>query len=434
MSNIERLISFPLAGAAAWLLHAPPAWRRFRQASPPEPASDPVLWSADFSAGLYARGGATAALVDMLAAVRSGGAQGFDAGGGLVSVAANQPIILPGRGLFPNGQFANLYNSSDPAAGFGWTSQGGAAPSADGPWCCVESPSSGDVQQLVGTAGIDADNSPRTFWFDVKKEESADANGRLLCRLQGGTPLSRHINYNAMTGAFKADFAGLSAGMLRTADLGDRWRFAVTIQNNGTNNLAQVSWAPAFNADLGSSEADPAASGGGALAWPHLVKGPYLGDAVRLPGTGTLFATVNAVPEFSALDLSGGFGGKIVINLSRLNDPARRYLWEFGSVTDHVRLSIETNDRLRLSVRKANSVVFNLDAGAAFASTGVKEIHFQAKPNESCISATGIPPASMIGNPTMLPPMNAACIGCGNGGSDGFLNGFVEELQLWKVA
>lgn len=431
MSSIDRMISFPLAGEIAWPLGAPPSWRRFK---PLQPASaideDPVVWSADFSAGAYLRGGAGAALGGMLACIRSSDALMRGADGVFHAFGPDEPPVLSGAGLDVWGQFSSLVRSGNNLAGTGWSSTSGLAvadlgTTALGLFNEVELISGGAlgarrVQNVALSAGV-----PVSVSFYYKAGTSGRARLQLLG--SGADNLTLRGAAGNMAGS---SVAGGTLSRLANADLG------------GGIHCCSFEWTP-LSPGTGTTVSvgpDSATAGATLVALgvdivPASISVPWISNAPAAP---TRLASDIAIHDFAALSashgLAAGFAGRDVVDLARLSDAAPRTVWSRGTDADNrIALEIGTGNKVRLKVRLGGADALLLETADGFATTGAKTIDYVCAAGLWSLAATGLADAGSSAA-VAVPALAVAHVGRDFGATPAYLNGAVALSRIERIA
>jgi hypothetical protein len=438
MSQIQRLTSFPLAGAVSWRIGAPPPWRGYVPRATPSDAvlADPVVWTADFSVGVYARAGAAAALGAVLATARSSPAIMQGADGLLHSFGNDQPPVLPGTGLDLRGQVVNLAFHSEKFSN--WVGQNSAA-TDDAVTSPLGTSTGGSI--ATGTSNVrhgrDSNNitfaNATVYTLSVYAKAGTHRYAQLVFG-GGAFGSNAYANFDLQDGIVGTVGSSATAGLVPLA--GGWYRLWITATTTaGASTIAALylvqSAAAARNeAYVGTGTVLHAFGGqvnAGALA-PYVPTGGAA-SATRL-------ATDCSVPDFAALVAAGGlqdgFTATARVALASLSASAPRAVFSMGADADNcVTLLIGTDNVARLIVRKAGADEVVL-AASAFSSAGEKEIAISAVPGAWSIAATGVTGDASADAET-LPSLDVCRIGSRFGGVN-YLGGVLLDADIARAA
>lgn len=459
MSPSERTASFPAAGPAAWPASAWPVWRGGLQAVAPA-SLGPVPWwhgdarfACDFRAGRHMRGGAEVAEGAALAITRSSGILLPDGAGALQSLG-NNALPRTDRGLYANGQIANLCLHSDTFSDSWWEKTNlSVGAKSDGFTLLTAQAGTGITPVLRRSSGsIVASSGLRVAGLVVRP-----AN---WTRFQFG--FSSGLNASAESGALAifelsgegSVVAALSGAAVRKLPSGDYLIRVWTSAAAGSSTTQRFSFAM-----VNPSVEVP---GGTGIVWnpagseTALVRDAFAGNgmsfapeaAVRTAGaTATLLASdicavpglrpSNGQPEpfpgWEAAGLDAAHGGIVKLQVDRLSASAARFIAGAGADAGNLwRLIFDTDNRFKLILRKSGSDVLTLQSGA-IAAPGPKEIVWRAKPGAYALDATGVAGAASSSSETL--PAGAAALRLGSNFSLAHpFNGWIEELQILEAA
>ncbi|MEQ8268870.1 MAG: hypothetical protein RH982_16870 [Parvibaculum sp.] len=426
MTYVERPTTFPLAGPAAWPACSPPAWRRFIQ----PPGSPSIVWSADFAAGLYSRGGAPATLSEMVDCVRPSDAIMQGADGVHHVFAANEPPILPGAGLDIWGELSSLVRNGNNLAAAGWSAAMGITANdlgttALGIFREVELVGGGSlgarrVQNIALSSGI-----PVFVSFFYK----AGSSGRLRAQILG-------------SGADNLVLRGIVGGIAVSAISGGTLSDLVNTDFGGGIYHCSCLWTPenpgvgvgvGIGPDSGVADATVVALGLDVVS--ALTPVPWISNTTPAP---TRLGTDLTIPGFSSLvseyGLQAGFRSRDVIHLTRLSSPVHRCLWSRGTDAENcVTLELRTDDRLRLTVRNGGMDALILETAEGFNDSGVKTINAVCRTGNWSIEAAGLPSAHSAA-PATIPALAEAHIGRTLDAPDNYLSGVILASEVERIS
>lgn len=414
MSSVERPVSFPLAGALSWAPGAPPPWRRHH----PAPQPNSVVWSADFAAGLYTRGGAPATLAETISCARASDAIMLDAAGACHLFGPGEPPLLPGLGLDIWGQFTNKnahYNASP--VSLAGLSEGTGSPIANGYLSVVD-----DAAALA--AILPGIGNGKAFCVSVP---SAATTGLYVV---SGTVTTGNVNPH--TSSVFARGNGVEV-LVRMNQSSAQPAVVTTIEYRRIASAdmpvnANRTWALSISHIQGAES----------IVWFALgmmSEGTFAPPPIIVSGgSATRQSTDVAMSDFVALrdayGLNAGFSGRDIIHLGRLSDASHRCIWSRGVDADNcIRLEIRTDNKLRLTVRSSGVSTLILETLTGFSMPGTKIVDTVCQGGFWSLHATetGIVNSSAA---VELPDLQVAYIGRAHGAPANYLNGSIEFSHI----
>lgn len=432
MSHIARMTGFPPGGVPAWALAEPPAWQGFAASAPSASAnwwSSSAVLAADFTGGRYMRNGVEVAFPDILSTARNSEAAGFGTDGVCRSFAANEPVLLPGRGLDIRGQHTNY---------LGWT-QNFAQVSTG--WSIVKSGGTGLAPvRTPGIAGPDGASTAQRIFFD----KGAGTSGGDYSQYGQQVGVSGSDSVNLVIWARSADGGnhtlfwsdtGVSSGTVETFEVTPEWRRFNFITYRSGRSVARFTIG--LRGDLATSQA----------ANVDLWEPGLIGSASEIPfpvpsagaGAASRLATLHAVPGFADLvaahGLLAGLSVRLKFTLTHV-DGAVRSIAEMhdGGAGERLMFRLDSDNRFKLIHRNDAA---GEDAAVMVQSDplvpGVYDILARAKSGSWSLGVNG---ATVSTSPVLraLPPVSQCQIGAQYGGAASFFNDTISCLDIRRAS
>ncbi len=431
MNRVDYDIVFPLSRTLACDVVPPPRLSR-------------AVWSADFSSGVYSRGGLPVDLEEAVSVSRASEALMAGADGVYRTFGIDVPPVVAGVGLDIRGRHTSAYPSTDDISNVTyWPRFSGVASAVNdfdlGAVTLVT------VTEIVGTdvCGI----AGPAFGYRPSYPDTGDyvaigliARGTRRYVIFGAAAGDdAYIVFDTQTGTITNSFGSATGRDAAVAEIADGvWLVSIKATFAGSSScLMRIQSSPGAsqNSVNPSFPLDGSTLIGGAFAF---VPGSIVPPVMLSSGNNSVIrdATDISVPGFDALaatcGLAGGFRIATTIDLSHLSEPSARCLLALGEgVADHIRIEITALDTVKATIRHASHDDLVLETGA-FGTAGEKTITLDALNGGWALEATGVTGDGDAGSYTM-PPLNMLCLGSRFGDSD-YLNGVLKQSQIDKIA
>ncbi|MBX3447499.1 MAG: hypothetical protein KF765_12165 [Parvibaculaceae bacterium] len=390
---------------------------------------------------------------DVLAVTRSSGIILPNAAGAMQTLG-NNTLPRSDRGLYANGQIANLCLYSDTFSDAWWDKTNLTVGSKTDGFTLLTAQAASNVTPVLrrSSGSIVANTGLRAAGLVVRPTN--------WTRFQFG--FSSGLNASAESGAlaiFELSGAGSVVGALagaavRRLTLTDYLIWVWTTAMAGSTTTQRFSFAM-----VNPTIEMPSSSGivfNPAGTETVYVRDAFAGNglgfapeaAIRTEGsTATLLASdilgvqgtrpSNGQPEpfagWEAAGLDAAHRGVVNVEIDRLSAPTVRFIAGAGADASNLwRLVFDTDNRFKLIVRKSGSDVLTLQSGVV-ATTGLKKVEWRAKPGGYAVDATGVAGTTSASSETLPGAATTLRVGSNFSVANPF-NGRIANLQLLEAA